>query len=489
MTPQSLYKLATEYLGFKDFGMLHKFLCQKICEPREHYIRLWLLPRGFFKTSLFTYAHNIALVLDDPNMRILQVSGVVTNAKAMVSKLGKVFTHNELFRWKYPDFCPKNPENPETKWTEATITLPNMTANHAEGNFEAFGADSTIVSRHYDYMKFDDLVTPENSTTREQLEKIINFFEECQALADKRGKTPVDVYGTTWDDGDLYAYLKTRVKVELINIPATYQKEKKKTIGIGLPFREGDSIFPERYSNEELKEYEKEDPHTYAMFFELDPVPLGERTFSDFFYYDELSDAFSSKYRRFMTVDPAPTQNPTSHPSAIVICAADADNVYVLLSWRDKVTPTQLIDKMWDFYFKYEVECLGIESDVYQVALKYWLQERIMNDKDHKYMKIVELKARGKKKEDRIAALSPYTDSGKFKFKKSQKTLIYSLSRFPKAKDRDEADALAYQLYLVKPSSYREKPIEDPNSLNAWKRRMGKLKDMKNKVSLYIGNP
>lgn len=489
MTPQSLYTLSTEYLGFKDFGILHKFLCQKICEPRKFTIRLWLLPRGFFKTSLFTYAHNIALVLDNPDMRILQVSGVVTNSKAMVSRIGKVFTHNELFRWKYPEWCPKNPENPETKWTEATITLPNRTVHHAEGNFEAFGADSTIVSRHYDYMKFDDLVTPENSTTKEQLEKTIEFYEECQALADKRGETPVDVYGTTWDDGDLYAYLQEKEKVEVIKIPATYQEKTKRTIGIGLPFKENESVFPERYTTQELKEFEKEDSHTYAMFYELDPVPMGDRTFTDFTYYEELSDAFTSKYRRFMTVDPAPTKNPTSSYSAINICATDMDSVFVLLAWRDKLNPDKLIDKMWDFYWTYECECIGIEVDVYQIALKYWLMERMTKDEKNRYMKIVELKARGKAKEDRIAALSPYVNTGKFKFKRSQKDLIWELSRFPKASTRDLADALAYQLYLVKPSSYQEKPKEDPNSLNAWKRRMGKLRDLTNKAGLYIGNP
>ncbi|GAG67017.1 unnamed protein product [marine sediment metagenome] len=103
-------------------------------------------------------------------------------------------------------------------------------------------------------------------------------------------------------------------------------------------------------------------------------------------------------------------------------------------------------------------------------------------------MKIVELKHRGRTKEDHIAALSPYVNTGKIKFKKSQTTLIYTLSRFPKARYKDEADALAYQLYLMKPSSYNEIPKEDPNCLNAWKKRIKKWR----KPSIYanfVGNP
>ena len=497
ITPQWIYTLATEYLGFRDFGVLHKYLCHRICEPRQAQVRLILIPRGFFKTSLFTYAHNTALALEDPNVRILQCSGVLSNAKVMVMKWGKSFTHNEVFRDRFKEFCPKNPENPETKWTESAIYLPNRTTHHAEGTIEAFGADSTIVSRHYDYMKFDDIVTPENATTSDQLQKIITFVKECFGLCDNRMHTPVDIIGTTWDDGDLYAHymkkyldcLRAQVTpdVEVIKIPATYQRVAGNTIGIKLPFEEGESIFPERYTTEDLKKTEKEDPDTYAKFYQLDPVPMGDRTFTDFSYYDDLPGDLSM-YRKFMTVDPAPTKNPTSAFSAINITATNNEkDMYCLLSWRDKLNPDKLIDVMWNFYFNYDCECIGIETDVYQVALVHWLQERIVNDPNNRSMKIIELKARGKAKEDRIAALAPYVNSGKFKFLSSQTTLVYSLSRFPKAKSRDEADAAAYQLYLVKPSGHKDVKKENPNSLNAWRKRIARVRGLQGKSGTYVG--
>ena len=497
ITPSWLFKLSTQYLGFTDFGVLHKYLCHRICEPREAQVRLILIPRGFFKTSLFTYAHNTALALENPNIRILQCSNVLPNAKVMVSKWGKAFTHNEVFRDRFKEFCPKNPENPETKWTEAAIYLPNRTTHHAEGTIEAFGADSTIVSRHYDYMKFDDVVSPENITTTTQLEKTITFIKECFGLCDNRMITPIDIIGTTWDDGDLYAhYLKKYLdvlevgmesKVEVIKIPATYQRKAGNTIGIVLPFEEGESVFPERYSTKELKEVERDDPDTYAKFYDLDPVPMGDRTFTDFTYYDDLPGDFS-QYRKFMTLDPSHTENPTSHPSAINITAVDNEKtMFCLLSWKDRVNPTKLIDKIWEFYFAYECEMLGIESYVYQKVLKFWLYDKIINDKENRNMRIVELKHKGKSKEDHIAGLAPYVNAGKYRFLRSQTTLVYSLSRFPKAKDRDEPDAAAYQLNLVKPSSYKEVKKENPNSLNAWKKRIARIRGLRNKSNLYVG--
>lgn len=505
ITPSWLYTLATEYLGFKDFGKLHKYLCQRICQPRQAQTRLILVPRGFFKTSLFTYAHNTALVLENPDIRILQCSGVAANAKAMVSNWGKIFTHNELFRDRFKEFCPKNPENPDTKWTESTITLPCRTTHHAEGTVDAFGADSSAVSRHYDYLKFDDIVNDENSTTKDQLDKIIRFVSECYGLCDHRMNTPVDIIGTTWDDGDVYAHhmrkyitaiqAETKSDVEVIRIPATYHELKdinllkeqnisKYTIGIKLPFKEGESIFPERISTEQLHEIEKNDPETYAKFYQLDPIPMGDRTFNDFYYYDALEDL--SKYRITMTVDPSHTENPTSHPSAINITASDSDkNMFCMLSWKKKVAPDKLIDYLWEYYFAYNCEMLGIESYVYQKVLKYWLYERIINDKQGRSMRIVELKHKKKQsKEDHIAALAPYVNTGKYKFLRSQTTLVYSLSRFPKSKDRDEADAASYQLHLVKPSGYKPKPKENPNSLNAWKKR---IRQIRGKENLYKG--
>lgn len=499
ITPSWLYLLATEYLGFKDFGILHKYLCSRICEPRAAQIRLILVPRGFFKTSLFTYTHNTALTLENPNIRILLCSGVLPNAKAMVVKNGKIFTHNEVFRDRFKEWCPKNPENPETKWNESGIYLPNRTIQHAEGTIEAFGADSTIVSRHYDYIKFDDIVTPENCTTRDQMEKIITIVKEAFGLCDNRMTTPVDIVGTTWDDGDLYAYylkkyvdcIKANVSpsVEVIKIPATYQREKGNTIGIVLPFKEGESVFPERYSTKDLNNIQKEDPETYAKFYDLDPVPMGDRTFTDFTYYSDLPGDYK-QFRKFMTVDPAHTENPTSAYSAINITATDNEkNMYCILSYRDRVNPTIFMDMIWKFYFEYECEKIGIEKYVYQKALKHWLMERVVNDPEHKVMRIVELDHKGKSKEDHIAALSPYVNTGRYKFMRSHTTLIYSLSRFPKAKWRDEADAAAYQLYLVKPSSKKEMKIVHPNSLESWKRRIKRARGLLgNRPGLYVGN-
>jgi len=469
MKPQLILTIAKSYLGYNDFGKLHKFLAARICEPRKHQVRMILIPRGFFKTSFLTISYSVAQAIIDPNIRILMCSENYSNASAWVSTIGRLFTENENFRIKYPDYCPKNPGNPDTKWTNDCIILPNRTKYYGEGTFEAMGLDSTIVSRHYSYMKFDDLVSDKNITNKEQLDKVIKFFEESKGLCDIRHKTPIDVVGTTWDDSDLYDYLSRKKNVEIIKVPAQYNKER--TTGIKLPFKKGESIFPERVSTEDLTEIEKDDPDTFAKFYALDPVPRSTKVFKNFEYYAHLPGKLED-YRKFMTVDPAHTDNPTANYSAIVICAVSEDKRYVLLTWRDRVTPGKFVDKMEELYYKYNCEKIGIETDVYQIALKYWLYERMI--KADKYMKIIELKARGKAKDDRISALEPYVNTGQIIFARDQQDLVYELDRFPKARTKDLADCLAYQLEISKYKSApgKEKRKESRNSLFAWKRRM-----------------
>src|SRR3972149_7755341 len=121
----NLFYLATRILGFDKMTPWHKNLAEKFCEKRKKNIRLWLLPRGHFKTSLFTVAGSVFYLLNDPSERILISSAVLANSKDMVSEIGDIFIRNELFRILYPEWCPENQKMPDTTWTKAQIELPN----------------------------------------------------------------------------------------------------------------------------------------------------------------------------------------------------------------------------------------------------------------------------------------------------------------------------------------------------------------------------
>ena len=45
-----------------------------------------------------------------------------------------------------------------------------------------------------------------------------------------------------------------------------------------------------------------------------------------------------------------------------------------------------------------------------------------------------------------------------------------------------------YQLYLVKPSSYQDVKEENPNSLNAWKKRIARIRGNLSNDGLFVGS-
>jgi len=112
----STYLLGKDLLGFKDLtlGFHYRYICSKLDEPRRTRIRLWLLPRGHFKTTLCTITQSISLQLNTPSIRIAIVSGVLPNAKSMVTAIGIPYLSNKRFRTFFPEYCPIKPLAPET---------------------------------------------------------------------------------------------------------------------------------------------------------------------------------------------------------------------------------------------------------------------------------------------------------------------------------------------------------------------------------------
>jgi hypothetical protein len=241
---QNSYLLAKDLLGFKDLtvNFHYKNICKKMDEPRKKHIRLWLIPRGHFKTTILTITQSIKLQLNNPSIRIAIISSVLSNAEDMVTAIGFPYLTNERFRMLFSEFCPKKPQSPETTWTKQEIHIPNRGGRPVlEGTFEAFGADSTTTSRHFDHLIIDDLVTRENTTTRDQMNKVREMWKSIFPLRNDPD-TPIDVIGTRWDDYDLYGDLEKDPDIELIKFPS-YTKDAD---GNNV------SMWPERYPMEEL---------------------------------------------------------------------------------------------------------------------------------------------------------------------------------------------------------------------------------------------
>jgi predicted phage terminase large subunit-like protein len=457
-----LFFLTKEILGYKDLtNSFHKELCTRI-NSQDNLKRLWLLPRGFFKSTIITVAHTIQLILNNPDIRILITSSTLENAKKFLVEIKNHFMLNPYLRGLFPEFCPNVPE-----WgTQIAVTVPNRkNFRLKEETIEVMGAEAKVVGRHYDYIKKDDLVTPETVTTQEQIDKTIDWDRYSISLFDMPQTGREDYIGTRYHDRDLYGHI-------LDNRPDV-KPYIRKAIEKGKP------TFPERYGKKELDLIRiRQGSYVYSTQYQNEAISQEDATFrKDWIgYYDALPD----NLRYVMAVDPAISDKPGADFSAIVVVGTDCarpPKMYVAHYIRAKLLPYRLIDKIFEMYGIYHPIETGIETVSFQKMLKFAMQDEMKHR--NKYIVIKELKpTRATSKEMRIMALQPRFELGTIFIKKNHIELEDELLRFPRGRHDDLIDALSYCLEMIAPA--QEKPTSAPprmsmpwiwNKLKKWERR------------------
>ena len=476
---QNSYLLAKDLLSFKDLTIdfHYKKVCKVLDQPRKKLIRLWLLPRGFLKTTLITITQAISLQINNPSIRIAVISSVLANAEDMVTAIGFPYLVNERFRMYFADWCPKKPSAPETTWTKQEIHIPNRGGRPVlEGTFEAFGADSTTTSRHFDHLIIDDLVTRENTTTRDQMNKVREMWKSIFPLRDNP-QTPIDLAGTRWDDYDLYGDLEKDPDIEVIKFPAYATEGDAK-----IPY------WPERYPIEELmkiKSGPKMGTSLFSCLYMQDPVLQEDAVFKkSYFKYFSYNPGNHTVEREdgqivpvgntYMTLDGA-TEEGKNDYSAIVVGFQDyKENVYLLEYFAKQIDPSALLDEIRDYFLKWKCLKYGAQKALVEKMLKSFLRKKQRDEKF--YMSCEELgKNTQLNKEFAIKQMQPWYEGGYVWHNRSMQDseLEEQLIRFPKARNDDVIDAEQMLFEILKPSS-RVVDIRDydRNALYMWKKRL-----------------
>ena len=226
-------------LGYRDVGKPHRAMiehCQKFqggTEPlnqvrikdgagykpacsmwelqgKRH--RLNLVTRGGLKTSILTQAHSIQWIINYPDVRILLVSAQLGRAKDFLKGIKDQFQKNEMFRWLFPEYCPKNTESGKIEdfGNDEQFVVPcRRTVGIKEPTCRVASADSSVAGGHYDVAKIDDLVEDQNTRTPMSIERTREFFGSLNPLmqddptnGDLKGW--IDLTGTIYHFSDLH---------------------------------------------------------------------------------------------------------------------------------------------------------------------------------------------------------------------------------------------------------------------------------------------
>ena len=442
---ESLYYMARFNLGYslmREFP--HKGVCRFAQNTAEiHRFGLDLEPRGSFKTTTFSQALPIWLIIKDPDTRILLDSVVLQNP---IDNLGVIKAHFEGSRiqFLYGNFV-------GPKWTTEEITVGKRTRTDLkEPTIRCASVEKVQVGPHYDWIICDDLVGEGNIETREQRQKVIDHFRLLFSLLEPDGK--IIVIGTRWHFLDLYNTIvnefpefKTRIRSAETSGP------------------DGGLYFPERLSAEFLSDQKRRlGRDFYSAQYLNDPAPEDEHSKfqkSWFKRYDALPiDPQSGQpipLYSFITVDPGGKKKKSDDWVFFVSHMDPNGFLYFDYFVKGKYRLDQAVDQLFTLEESVKPIAVGYETTAAQDYLVDAVEDA-MRARNH-FFHIQKLTHAQHSKESRIARLSPRYETGSILHSSRMGELEDQLRRFPKGAD-DIADAAASVLEVaVSPRRMKKK--------------------------------
>jgi hypothetical protein len=196
---EDLKFLVTEVLGLKRWSdELHGSLASHLEAPGDR--KLVLLPRGHQKSTIISVCWLIQQLLRNPNETVGLYSATWKLSKDLLHQIKNILVTSPL-KDLFGSF-----QSSEGRWTIEQIDIAQKNAILTKDpTISTGGIDTGKTGSHCSLMIFDDPVTPENTTTPEQVRKTIESYKDCLPLLNPGGR--IIVIGTRYTMGDLYGDL------------------------------------------------------------------------------------------------------------------------------------------------------------------------------------------------------------------------------------------------------------------------------------------
>lgn len=440
----STYFMAKNVIGYKDMTVgTHKPMCDFIDDERFPR-KLGMAPRDHLKTSCWTIAHCVRLIAKDPEIRILLANETATNASKMLGRIQKVFTHNPYFQSLFPELVQ---DVSKTKWNQNEMLVPRTEERGPESTVEVIGVDGAAVSRHYDYIKLDDLVGKEASESPVVMQKTIDWYLLCESLLVHPELSCIDLYGTRWAWNDLYSYAEEHEGDYLLKYIIDAEEDEHGNVR---------AFWPERFPLEVLERIKKKmGPFKYSCQYKNHPHdPEGGSFKKEWLRYYALeggvlrteqgAEVKLSELRITMRVDPAISQNRKACRTAIVVDGIDAlGRKFILETWAERCAPSVMWDNVFRLQATWNPERVGIESVAYQKVLQYNAQDEMA--KRGAFINVTELRpVNNQSKDSRILGVQPHFRRGEVFLLRSMDDFEHEYTGFPVGKTCDLLDIFAY---------------------------------------------
>lgn len=112
------------------------------------------IPRGFWKSTIFTHGGCTWDLLREPDERILIANAIDGKAGEFLHQVERNFDSNELMSFFYPEFYDKKRGTINDKY----MILPNRKRNYVEPSIRSIGMTGAAEGGHYTVIAIDDLI-------------------------------------------------------------------------------------------------------------------------------------------------------------------------------------------------------------------------------------------------------------------------------------------------------------------------------------------
>lgn len=443
------YVLGVEQ-GKETLGQFHRELCNFVTDD-IHRKKLLLLPRGHLKSTLITIGYCVQRIVKNPNIRILLLNATWQMSVDFLSEIKRHLTSNEKLIELYGELA----ANPE-EWSQDRITLKRTDQNIKGPTVWATGVDSNLVGSHPDMIIFDDVVNRDNSSTRDQTEKVILRYKDALDLLEPRGQ--LIVIGTRWTDGDLYSWLMDKDA----GIVKSYDMMIKQAYQGNIETGEGfEALWPMKFTREELQDRLREKGwYEFSAQYMNNPVPAEDADFKrEWFQYYDREEYRGKEMRTVLTIDPAISLEKDADFTGMQVVGIDQfTNLFIKDMVRKRMKPAEIIDMIFTLDELWHPQIIVLETIAYQKALAYALKDEMVRRK--RFLPITEVNFQERSKDQRIRGLQPIYMNKKVFHPKNHPLVAYleeELLKFPRARHDDLIDPLSMALDFLSPPRPKQK--------------------------------
>lgn len=513
----SPYYFAKTVLGYRKLvSHLHQhdmeLFVQRWHQGRTKQFIEW--PRAFFKTTTFTIATGIWVVLPvtdedsryaleelnlpeqewwarvglhDQDATQLYAFEVIENAKKKIAEIKWHFEENELFRAVFPEIAYTGEERP---WNNECLRLRRVGDRRRapEGSFEAIGVGGALQSRHYKLVWEDDLVGEKARKSPAVMEQTIGWHQRLNGAFENATTQIRFGVSNRWGYADLNSFIRKNEPDFVFYTRAAWEIGEE---GQEIP------IFPEEYSMEKLLDIQSSmTRYDFSCQYLNSPTLPGEREVDAGKLHEYTVEAdgkmvcncgksfYLSQLNRYLHFDPynAKGAGSTSCPALAIIATASDKHIFLIDYYIGREDYGSIYNHIFRSNDVFRPLLFSYEDVGHQNMTEYHIRAMEKGveykEKHRRFPRIVACKTGNRSKEQRIReSLFPVIEKGKFSVRSKQVVFLNQLETFPHRvldHDYDLLDAISQGVNLWRYPESSESMEEERGQEDAYLAQLGK---------------